>query len=397
MAILGDVGEPEPPQVPRRARRRVGEGGGLQPDLPGLHRPDARERLEQLRLAVAGDAGDADDFSPPHREAHALDALDPEPVFDHEVRHLEHGLAGARGRLVDAQAHCAADHQLGELLGRRLGGGQGRDDPALPHHGDDVGGFADLAELVRDEEHGLALVAERREDAEEVVGLLRRQDGGGLVEDEHLRATVERLEDLDALAVPHAEVRDARIGIDLQMVLAAEPGELGARAAHAGAEPEAALDAEHHVLEDRERLHQHEVLVHHADTRGERVLSATDDRGPAAHEDLAAIRLVVAIEDAHQSRLAGAVLPHDTVNRPRPHHQRDIAVRMNRPEPLVHPPQLDRRGNHAIRYVPLRNRPLRAAALPPQSWGRHRRGPSRPPSESKGGKAPLRVTSPCSR
>src|SRR5215472_3397547 len=86
-------------------RRRLGERGALQADLSRLHRPDAGECLEELRLAVAGDAGNPDDLALPHREAHALDALDAEPVLDHEVRHLEHWFARERGRLVDAQAH----------------------------------------------------------------------------------------------------------------------------------------------------------------------------------------------------------------------------------------------------------------------------------------------------
>src|SRR5215510_3484344 len=84
-------------------RRRRGERAALQADLSRLHRPDTSERLEELRLAVAGDAGDPDDLASPHREAHALDALDAEPVLDHEVRHLEHRFARARGRLVDSQ------------------------------------------------------------------------------------------------------------------------------------------------------------------------------------------------------------------------------------------------------------------------------------------------------
>ena len=122
----------------------------------------------------------------------------------------------------------------------------------MTHHGDDVRGVADLAELVRDEEHRLALAAERGEDAEELVGVLGSQDRRRLVEDEQVGASVEGLEDLDALAMADAEIGDARVGVDLQVVLAAEPHELGARPAHPGAEPEAAFDAEHHVLEHRE-------------------------------------------------------------------------------------------------------------------------------------------------
>ncbi len=88
-----------------------------------------------------------------------------------------------------------------------------------------------------------------------MVSLLRRQDGRRLVEDENVRAAVERLQDLDALAVSHAEIPDACVWVDLEVIVAAQARELGARSAHPGAEPEAALHTEHHVFEHRERLH----------------------------------------------------------------------------------------------------------------------------------------------
>ena len=318
LAVLGHVGQSEPAHAPRRARSRWSVMSWprhrIRPDFTGR---DAGEGLEQLRLAVARDAGDAHDLASPHREADALDALHAEPVLDDEVGDLEDRVAGTGRRLVDAQADPAADHQLGELLRRGLGGGQGRDDPALAHHGHHVRDLADLAELVGDEDDGLALAPERAEDAEEVVRLLGREDGGRLVEDEDVGAAVERLQDLDALALADAEVADPRVQVHLEVVLAPEALELGARSRQARLEQEAALDAEHDVLDDRERLDQHEVLVHHADPRGERVLGAPDGRRLAAHEDLAPVREVVAVEDAHQGGLAGAVLADDAVDRAR--------------------------------------------------------------------------------
>ena len=107
----------------------------------------------------------------------------------------------------------------------------------LAHHGDDVGDVGDLAQLVRDEHHALALVPQGAEDAKEVVGLLGREDGGRLVEDQEVGAPVERLQDLHALALAHAEIGDARVGVDLEVVLAAQALELGAGACQPGPEP----------------------------------------------------------------------------------------------------------------------------------------------------------------
>ncbi len=55
-----------------------------------------------------------------HREADPLDAFHAEGVRDHEIAHLEHRFSRALRSLLDAQAHSATDHQLGELLRRRL-------------------------------------------------------------------------------------------------------------------------------------------------------------------------------------------------------------------------------------------------------------------------------------
>src|SRR5262249_21296662 len=161
--------------------------------------------------------------------------------------------------------------------------------------------LADLSELVRDEYDGLTLAPERAEDAEEVVRLLGCEDGGRLVEDEYVGAPIEGLQDLDALALAHAEVSDARVEGHLEVVLVAEPEELGRGPREAGLEEEASLHPEHDVLQHRERLDQHEVLVHHADPGRERVLGAADAGRPAAHEDLASVGEVIAVEDAHQS------------------------------------------------------------------------------------------------
>ena len=251
---------------------------------------------------------------------------------------------GRAGAFVHAQVDPAADHQLGQLLRRRLGGGQGRDDPALAHHGDGVRHLADLAELVGDEDDRLPLAPERPQDAEEVVGLLGREDRGGLVEDQEVRAPVERLQDLHALALAHAEILDPRVQVDLEVVLAAEPLQLGPTARQSRLEPEAPLDAEDDVLQHGEGLHQHEVLVHHADPRRERALRAPDACCPAAHQDLPPVGTVVAVEDAHEGRLAGAVLADDAVDRAGPDRQADVLVGVDLAEPLVDAAELDDRG-----------------------------------------------------
>ncbi len=80
-----------------------------------------------------------------------------------------------------------------------------------------------------DEDDGLALLLELREDAEQVVGLGRRQHARRLVEDQDVGAAIERLEDFDALLQADRQFLDDRVGIDLERVFALQPLQLGPR------------------------------------------------------------------------------------------------------------------------------------------------------------------------
>ena len=338
--------------MPRGDRRPgIGEVAALPADLPRFHRADARQRLQQLGLAVAGDPGDADDLAPPHREADALHALDAErrprprgPRPPAPSRPARAGVLSTRRvtlRPTISSASCSGVvSAVGSVATTR---------PCRITVTTSVTSRISRSLCVMSSTR-LALGAQRPQDAEEVVGLLRREDGGRLVEDQEVGAAIERLEDLHALALADAEIGDARVGIDLQVVLAAQALELGARARQPRAEPEAALDAEHDVFQHRERLHQHEVLMHHADPRRQRVLRRLRiAAGSPSHEDLAAIRPVIAVQDAHQRRLAGAVLADDAVDRSAARERRSGSHGPRRT--TCRSWQLDRRATHFRRHA----------------------------------------------
>ena len=66
--------------------------------------------------------------------------------------------------------------------------------------------------------------------------------------------------------------------------------------------------AEHDVLEHRQVVGQREVLVHHADARRERGARVAGRERRPMTSTRARVGDVVAEEDVHQRRLAGAVL-----------------------------------------------------------------------------------------
>ena len=142
--------------------------------------------FQKLGLTVAGDTGNADDLAGPEIETDLLDPGHAGPVDDGQVFDLEQGIARRGGRLLHAQQDLAADHHFGQLflggLRRRLGADHG----AGAHDRHPVGHVHDLLQLVGDQQDRLTLFLEAAQNAEEVVGLLRRQDGGRLVEDQSL-------------------------------------------------------------------------------------------------------------------------------------------------------------------------------------------------------------------
>ncbi len=135
----------------------------------------------------------------------------------------------------------------------------------MSHDGDVVGDLEHLVELVRDEDHRRAISDQALQGVEQLINLIGNEHRGRLVENEDLSATEEHLQDLDPLALTHAEF--GHLGVEV---------ELGADARHQLVEPRAGrpdiddstvrrLASQDDVLEHGEVVGQHEVLVHHAD------------------------------------------------------------------------------------------------------------------------------------
>ena len=108
------------------------------------------------------------------------------------------------------------------------------------------------------------------ERGEQALGLLRRQHGRGLVQDQDAHVAIEGLEDLDPLPLAdrqpahHGIQRHVQPGVGDQALELAPGGTPVAPPAPQG------LGAQHDVVEDREVGGQLEMLVHHADAGRQR-------------------------------------------------------------------------------------------------------------------------------
>ncbi len=198
-AVLGDVGDARLVDLARIAAELL----AADPDRPGIHVAHPGDRLDELALAVALDAGDGEDLARVDGEAEVIDRRVAALVADGQVRDLEHGLAGRGHVAVHDELHRAADHHGGELFFVRLSRRRRADHLAAAQDRDAIGDLQHLVELVGDEDHRGAEVLQRADHPEQLVGLLRGQDRGRLVEDEEVRLAIQRLDDLDPLT--HAD------------------------------------------------------------------------------------------------------------------------------------------------------------------------------------------------
>ena len=282
----------------------------------------------------------------------------------HAQGHVVHrvGAAVARGRepvdleqqLADlapvvrarVRVQLASDHQRGERLARRGRRVHGRHGAAVAQDGDAVGHRHHLVELVRDEDDGAPVVGHRPQRPEQVRRLLRGQDGGRLVEDQDPGLAIERLQDLDPLLLADGELPDPRAGIHRHAVALAELRHALLDRARVQAEgaPQVARVAEHDVLGDRERLHEPEVLVHHADPRLDPVARGVEGDGRAVDLELSLVGAVEAGEDVREGALAGAVLTEESVHLALERLEVDAVVGDDAREALRDPAARDRRA-----------------------------------------------------
>ena len=139
----------------------------------------------------------------------SLQALDAQLVVDRQARRPPAG-AGTftgSGRLM-FRADGVAHHHVRQGLLVGILGGHVADVFALAQHRHPVGDLQHLVELVGDDDEGLSVRLHVAHDGEELVGLLRGQHGGGLVQNQDVGAAVEDLDDLHRLLLGDGHLVD---------------------------------------------------------------------------------------------------------------------------------------------------------------------------------------------
>ena len=84
--------------------------------------------------------------------------------------------------------------------------------------------------------------------------------------------------------------------------------------------------AEGDILRHRQRLEQREMLEHHANAERAGRIGVAHRNGHAVPEDLPFVRLLHAIDDLHERRLAGPVLAEQRMDLPRSNREVDTVI-----------------------------------------------------------------------
>src|SRR5689334_9526243 len=122
---------------------------------------------------------------------------------------------------------------------------------------------------------------------------------------------------------------DRFVWVDGELELFRELPDLRAGTLEIERETGSRFGAEHDVFGDRHRLDQHEVLMDHADAERDCIVRRFDVTRLAVDDDLAAVRRVKAVSDAHRRRLTRAVLADDGMDRPGLNDYVDMVVSKN--------------------------------------------------------------------
>ena len=192
--------------------------------VPASGRQEAGERQLELDLAVAVDAGDAEDLAGVDGQGVDRQPTDPQAIDLDDDPTVADRPRPAHGRQL------RPDHLVGEAgAGAVTDGSRRADDDAVAQHGDAIGGLDDLAQAVGDEHDRPPVSGEAASDAEQAIRFGVGEHGRRLVEQQHLRIGVEGAQQFEPLALADRHRRHRGRRVDLEVESLGELGEVDRR------------------------------------------------------------------------------------------------------------------------------------------------------------------------
>ncbi|MPM59538.1 hypothetical protein SDC9_106382 [bioreactor metagenome] len=176
--------------------------------------------------------------------------------------------------------------------------------------GEDADPVADaqhLPQLMADENDALSLRRHLPDHFKQRLALLRQQHGGWLVQNQDFRTGVQKLQNLDFLLHADAQPLHGAVQLHLNVVLFLQLFKLRAHLFPVPYGQRSRPVHQAHVLHRVKPAHQHEMLVHHADTVAHGVLGAGNFYLLAAQQDAARVGMIHSENNIHQGAFPRAV------------------------------------------------------------------------------------------
>ena len=203
------------------------------------------------------------------------------------------------------QCYWATDHHVGHFRNGGLFCNHITNKGPFSQNSNAIGNIHYFVKFMRDDYNSLAGVAHVSENNEESVCFLRRQNGGGFVQNQYIGATIQHLNDLNGLFLRYGHIIDLLIGVDFKAIQITDlPYLVSSRFQ---IQFSGFVQPEDDVFRSGKDIHQLEVLMNHTDTELHGILRRTNGDFFSIDEDLSFIREVYAGEHVHQRCLAAAV------------------------------------------------------------------------------------------
>ncbi|MPM31601.1 hypothetical protein SDC9_78157 [bioreactor metagenome] len=271
---------------------------------------DPEQGPAELPGPRAGEPDHPEDLAAADGQRDAPQVLAPQLLGPEELGVLRRGLVGPAARQLDLLAGDQAGQvRLGDVLEV-----VDRVHPPVAQHRDRVGQLEHLAQVVGDEDEGGAPRPQVADELEQLGPLAVGQRGGGLIEDDQLRAAVHGADDVQLAGVDRAELADRGAWVDLEAVRRELLGGVVVDPRPVDQAPAGRQDAGEDVLGDGEVGERVLVLGDQPDAEllaGEDVQRA---QVAALEQDLTGGGRVDAGDDVHQGRLARAVAAEQGVD-----------------------------------------------------------------------------------
>ena len=256
------------PAATKRVGGRARHLDVVNPYRSARDRAQPGEDLRQLALAVAGHAGNPQDFALADCQRKVSERRQPAIARRAEPARLQHRRTGRPLHSVLSLDPLLSDQKSRQGVDVAFRGEPAGDDLTGTQHRDTVGRSEHLLELVRDEHDAAPSIRNGSDDGKQFIGFGWGQNRGRLIEDQDARPPGEDAKDLNSLLLAGGELPYLGLRIHMKAEMVAQLAGPPCQGLDRGA-PWRLFPAKVDVLGDRLRLHQAEVLMYHADSSGD--------------------------------------------------------------------------------------------------------------------------------